>query len=65
MNKPLEYTLEVQWKPVEDGIWYWQIRKTSTGKVVESSKDGFTTEEECRDQAAPFLGDWFAGYMAG
>jgi hypothetical protein len=63
MNKPLEYTLEVQWKPVEDGLWYWQIIRTSTGEVVESGKDGFTTEEECREQAAPFLGDWFAGHM--
>ena len=65
MNKPLEYALEVEWKPVEDGLWYWRIRRTSTGEIVESSKDGFTTEEECREQAAPFLGDWFARYMAG
>lgn len=34
-----------------------------TVEVVESGKDGFTTEEECREQAAPFLGDWFAGHM--
>ena len=48
MNKPLEFALEVEWKPVEDGLWYWRIRRTSTGEIVESSKDGFTTEEECR-----------------
>lgn len=67
INKPPEYTLETQCKAEADshGFWYWQIRKTSTGEVVESGKEGYTTEEECCDQAAPFFGDWFAGYMGG
>lgn len=66
MNKPLEYTFEVQCKTDVSpwGLWHWQIRRTSTGEIVESSKDEFTTEEECRDQGAPFFGDWFKGHMS-
>jgi hypothetical protein len=43
MNKPLEYTFEVQCKPDVSpwGLWHWQIRRTSTGEIVESSPDNF------------------------
>lgn len=44
MKKPLEYTFEVQCKTDVStwGLWHWQIRRTSTGEIVESSKDGLT-----------------------
>ena len=61
MEKPLEYTLKVNRNPKND-LWLWSIYKTSTGKVVESSKHEFKTKEECRDQAVPYLCDWFAGH---
>lgn len=62
MTTTLEYSLETYQK--DDGLWYWLIRKTDTGKLLEKGNHGSPTEQDCRDSGAPFIGDWFAGYMS-
>ena len=63
MTTAIEYTLETYQKP-DTGRWYWLIRQPATGKVLETGHNDYPTEDECREQGAPFIGDWFAGYMS-
>jgi hypothetical protein len=60
-NKPSDPTLHVF---QQDGAWHWGItidRPTGFGmKVVAYSDEGFTTEEEARDDGERVLraGEW-------
>lgn len=61
MTTTLDFSLETHQK--DNGRWYWLIRHIATGRVLENDHHGSATEQECRDEGAPFIGDWYAGHM--
>ena len=62
MTTTLEFRLEAHQK--DNGRWYWLIRHEPTGKVLENDRHGSNTEQECRDEGAPYIGDWYAGHRS-
>jgi len=62
MTTTLEFRLEAHQK--DNGRWYWLIRHEPTGKVLENDRHGSNTEQECRDEGAPYIGDWYADHMS-
>jgi hypothetical protein len=58
MNQLPKFSVEFT-RNAKKTLWFWHIRNTSTGEVVESDKHGYSTKKKCDEACFFYLGDHY------